>query len=152
MQLIFFYTNKIGYRHGHGGGGGLLNQIERATHMDLNGDGRIGGGVPHYNQYGAPGGYPPQYNQYGAPPCQPNYGPYGGPGYGPQYNQYGAAPCPPPYNQYGAPGYGPAPHQGGAGGGLINQLEKVTGMDLNGDGRIGGHGYGGQYNPYGRHY
>ena len=121
----------------------MVNQLERATHMDLNGDGRIGGGgygyghAPAYNQYGPPG-YPPQYGH------TPPYNQYGPPGYPPQYGP------PPPCNQYGPPGYGPqynayaapAPHYGGggggAGGGLINQLEKVTGMDLNGDGRIGG--------------
>lgn len=118
--------------------------------MDLNGDGRIGGGPAYghpapYNQYG-PQQYPPQYG-YAPPPNQ-----YGAPGYPPQYGHA------PPYNQYGPPGYGPqynqyaapAPHYGGgggAGGGLVNQLEKVTGMDLNGDGRIGGHPQ-----QYGRHY
>jgi hypothetical protein len=129
----------------------LVNQLERATHMDLNGDGRVGGGyghAPHYNQYGPPG-YPPQYNHYGGAPYPPNYGPYGGPGCPPNYNQYGGTPCPPPFNQYGGPGYGPAPHHSG-GGGLINQLEKITHMDLNGDGRIGA-SYP-NYNPYGRHY
>ncbi|UJR36209.1 hypothetical protein I4U23_028941 [Adineta vaga] len=144
-------------RHGQGAGGGIMNHLEKATHMDLNGDGRIGNSYGHQNQYGPPG-YPPQYNQYnqyGAPPCPPNYGPYGGQGCPPNYNQYGGAPCPPPFNQYGAQGYGPAPHHGGGGGGgLINQLEKVTGMDLNGDGRVGGAGYGyaPQYNQHGRHY
>ncbi len=126
-----------------------MNKLERATHMDLNGDGRIGGGGYGY-------GHAPPYNQYGPPPpCPPQYG------YAPQYNQYGPPGYPPqygqapPYNQYGAPGYapqynqyaGPVPHHGGAGGGLINQLEKVTGMDLNGDGRIAG-----QPQYYGRHY
>jgi len=124
--------------------------------MDLNGDGRIGGGYGHapaYNHYGPPG-YPPQYHQYGGAPCPPNYGPYGAP----PYNHYGGAPCPPPhYNQYGAPGYGPAPYHhhggGGAGGGLVNQLERITNMDLNGDGRIGGgYGHAAPYNPYGRPY
>ncbi len=107
--------------------------------MDLNGDGRIGGGgygyAPPYNQYGPPPpcppqyGYAPQYNQYGPPGYPPQYG------QAPPYNQYGAPGYAPPYNQYA----GPVPHHGGgAGGGIINQLEKVTGMDLNGDGRIGG--------------
>jgi len=106
-----------------------MNQIEKATGMDLNGDGRVGGAghAPQYNQYGAPSGYPPNYNQYGPPQGQ-------------QYNQYG-----------GAPGYGHNPHQGGgAGGGLMDQLERATGMDLNGDGRVGGSGQG--YNQYGHHY
>lgn len=118
--------------------------------MDLNGDGRVGGGYGHpppHNQYGPPG-YPPQYNQYGGAPCPPNYDPYGGQ---PNYNQYGGGACPPPMNQYGAPGYGPPP-QHGSGGGLINTLEKVTHMDLNGDGRVGGSGYPQQYPPYGHHY
>ncbi|CAF0923755.1 unnamed protein product [Rotaria sp. Silwood1] len=143
-----------GYGQGHGAGGGLINQLEKATHMDLNGDGRVGGGYGHappYNQYGPPG-YPPQYNQYGgAPPCPSNYGPYGGP---PNYNQYGGAPYPPQVNQYGGPGYGAAPYHGGSsgGGGLINQLEKATGMDLNGDGRVGGSGYRQPHNPYGHPY
>lgn len=124
--------------------------------MDLNGDGRIGGGYGHpqqYNHYGPPN-YPPQYNQYGGAPCPPNHGAYGAPGYPPNYNQYGGGPAyPPQYNQYGAPGYAPPPHHGGGGGGLINTLEKVTHMDLNGDGRIGNSGYPQQhYNPYGRHY
>lgn len=141
---------EIGYgRHGHGGaGGGMINQLERATHMDLNGDGRVGGGYPpQHNQYGPPQ-YPPQYG-YAPPPPPPNQ--YGPPGYPPQYGQA------PPYNPYGAPGYGPqynqygAPpphHGGGAGGGIINQLERATGMDLNGDGRIGG----GHPQHYPRHY
>lgn len=132
----------------------MMNQLERATHMDLNGDGRIGGApayghAPPYNQYG-PQHYPPQYG-YAPPPPPPNQ--YGAPGYPPQYGHA------PPYNQYGPPGYAPqynqygapAPHYGGggggAGGGLINQLEKATGMDLNGDGRVGG-----QPQYYGRHY
>jgi hypothetical protein len=130
----------------------LVNQLEKVTHMDLNGDGRIGGGyghAPQYNQYGPPA-YPPQYNQYGGGSYAPNYGSYGGPSYPPNYNQYGGAPCPPQFNQYGGPGYGPAPHHGGGGGGgLINQLEKVTHMDLNGDGRIGGYPqHHNQYRPY----
>ncbi|CAF4070514.1 unnamed protein product, partial [Adineta steineri] len=153
-----------GYGQPHGAaGGGLINQLEKATHMDLNGDGRVGGGygghAQPYNQYGPPG-YPPQYNQYGGAPCPPQYNQQygGGPGYPPQYNQYGGAPCPPQYNQqYGAPGYGPAPYHGGGGGagggGLINQLEKITGMDINGDGRIGGgYGHAPPHNQYGRHY
>jgi hypothetical protein len=132
--------------------------------MDLNGDGRIGGGgygqAPQYNQYGPPG-YPPNHNQYGGGGYPQNYGQYGGGGCPPNYNQYSGAPCPPQYNQYGAPGYGPTPQYshgggggGGAGGGLINQLERATGMDLNGDGRIGGAGYPPNYNnnQYGRHY
>ncbi|CAF4943242.1 unnamed protein product, partial [Rotaria socialis] len=38
--------------------------------------------------------------------------------------------------------------QGGAGEGMMNQLENVTRMDLNGDGRVGGGGVGNasQYN------
>ena len=127
--------------------------------MDLNGDGRIGGGYGHappqhhYNQYGG-AGYAPPPPQYGAPyggaPCPPNYG--GAYGY-PQ--NYGMAP-PPPQGQYppygGAPAYGyPPAHHGGGGGGLLNQLEKATGMDLNGDGRIGG-GAGYPRPPYGHHY
>jgi len=129
-----------------------MNQIEKATGMDLNGDGRVGGAghAPQYNQYGAPSGYPPNYNQYGPPQSQ-QYGYGAAPGYPPNYNQYGAPPGP-QYNQYGgAPGYGHNPHQGGgAGGGLMDQLERATGMDLNGDGRVGGSGQG--YNQYGHHY
>lgn len=111
--------------------------------MDLNGDGRVGGGYGH-----APP--PPQYGPYGGAPCPPNYG--GAYGYPPNY---GMAPPPPPHGQYapygGAPGYGhPPAHHGGGGGGLLNQLEKATGMDLNGDGRIGGSGY--PHQPYGHHY
>lgn len=119
----------------------MINQLERATGMDLNGDGRVGGGYGHpQQQYYPPPQqcYPPPPQQYYAPPPQQYYPP-------PQ--QY-------PPQQYGAPGYAPgyapAPHHGG-GGGLINTLEKVTHMDLNGDGRIGG-GYGAPHNPYGRHY
>jgi len=145
----------------------LINQIEKATHMDLNGDGRVGGGTgpqqynqgahgypPNYNQYG--GGPGPQYNQPGYPPNYNQYG--GGPGpqynqYPPNYNQYGGGPGPQSYGQYGGPGYGPNPHQGGgaAGGGLMDKLEKATGVDLNGDGRVG-NPQGGQYNQYGHHY
>ena len=161
MLYIGYGRQGYGGAHGqgHGGaGGGLMNQLEKATHMDLNGDGRVGGGYAHppqYHQQGA-GGYPPQFNQYGAPPCQPNYGSYGAPGYAPNYNQYGGPAPPPQFNQYGAPGYAPGPQYhsggGGGGGGLMNQLEKITHMDLNGDGRIGG---GSGYPPnqqYGRHY
>ena len=139
-----------------------MNQLEKATHMDLNGDGRVGGGYGHgppQQQY-APQGYPPQYNQYGGgAPCPPNYGgggAYGGPGgYPQQYNQYGPPPPQQQYNQYGPQGgYGGAPHHGGGGGGgLMSQLEKVTNMDLNGDGRIGGGAGRPQgYNQYGHHY
>lgn len=125
-----------------------MNQIEKATHMDLNGDGRIGGGgyghaPPYQGAYGGAPGYPPQ------------HGPYQG-GYPPQQNYY-APPPPAPYGAYGAgPGYAPPPpphHSGGPGGGFINQLERMTHMDLNGDGRIGGgQGYPPQHHPYGRPY
>ena len=131
----------------------MIGQIENVAHMDLNGDGRVGGGGGHYpqgtqgNQYG--GGMPPnyggpQYGQYGAPGYPPNYG--GQPG--PQYGQYGAPGYPPGpqgYGQYGPQGgYGTAPPHGGGGGGggLMGQLEKATGMDFNGDGRVGGSGGG----------
>lgn len=124
-----------GYSQGaHGGaGGGMMNKVESAIGMDLNGDGRVGGGMgpaQQYNQYGGQG-YPPNNNQYGGP--------------GPQnYGQYGGAPCYQNGPQYGGPGYGQNPQQGGGGGGLMNQLENMTGMDFNGDGRVGnqqGHRY-----------
>lgn len=144
----------------------MMNQLEKATGMDLNGDGRIGAGMghpPQHNQYGS--GYPqnygqyggapgPQYNQYGPPGggYPPNYGAPPGPQYNQQYGPPGYAPGPQNYGQYGPPGgYAPNPHQGGGGGGgLINQLEKATHMDLNGDGSVGGAGHG--YNQYNRHY
>ncbi|CAF3599471.1 unnamed protein product, partial [Rotaria sp. Silwood2] len=85
-----------GYSQAQGGaGGGMMNQLEKVTHMDLNGDGRIGGGVSNASQY----------NQHGTP------------GHPPNYNQYGGAPCPQNNPQYGGPGYGPNPHQFGGGGG-----------------------------------
>ena len=154
MSSLGYGRQGYGGAHGGGGGGGLMNQLEKATHMDLNGDGRVGGGygqAPQYQQHGG-AGYPPQYNQYGGAPCPPNYGSYGAPGYPPNYNQYGGPAPPPQFNQYGAPGYAPGPQYhsgGGGGGGLMNQLEKVTHMDLNGDGRIGGYPPNQQY---GRHY
>ena len=40
-----------------GSGGGMMNQLEKATHMDLNGDGRVGGGGV---------GHPQNSNQFGA--------------------------------------------------------------------------------------
>lgn len=46
--------------HGSSGVGGLLNQAEKVTGVDLNGDGRIGGSSahgPYQNQYHAHG-YP----------------------------------------------------------------------------------------------
>lgn len=154
--ILIIDGNFLGYgRHGYGGahggggvGGGLINQVEKATHMDLNGDGRIGGGYGHHPQHmqygGAPGYAPPPPMQYGPGGYPPNYGAYGG-----------APPCPQPYNPYGgAHGYAPMPpqHGGAGGGGLMNQLERATGMDLNGDGRVGGSGYPQQYYPPGRHY
>ncbi|CAF4726990.1 unnamed protein product, partial [Rotaria sp. Silwood2] len=85
-----------GYSQAPGGaGGGMMNQLEKVTHMDLNGDGRVGGGV----------GTASQYNQHGTP------------GHPPNYNQYGGAPCPQNNPQYGGPGYGRNPHQFGGGGG-----------------------------------
>ena len=80
-----------------GGGGGMMNQLEKATHMDLNGDGRVGGGMASGQQYGQ------QQGQH----------------YGQQYGQ-------------------PSGGGGGMGGGFMNQLEKATHMDLNGDGRVSG--------------
>jgi hypothetical protein len=93
----------------------MMNQLEKATNMDLNGDGRIGGYPTH----------PPNYNPYGVPPYAPHFDSYSGPAHPSNFHQPG-------------------------GGGLINQLEKVTNMDLNGDGRIGGHpGNSSNYNSYG---
>lgn len=108
--------------------------------MDLNGDGRVGGGYGHApppNAYGQPC-YPPAYNQYGGSPYPQNYGAYGG----------GCPPPMPQMNQYGAPGYGGTPHHGSGGGGFMNQIEKMTHMDLNGDGRVGGGASGGYNQPY----
>ncbi len=109
-----------------------MNQVEKAIGMDLNGDGRIGGGTGQTSQY------PPNYNQYGGAPG-PQYG--GGPGYGQNPHQGGG----------GGYGYGQNPQQGGGGGmggGLMNQLEKATGIDLDGNGRVGGSGPGqNQYGP-----
>ena len=73
----------------------MMNQLEKVTKTDLNGDGRIGGGAGH--------GQPQQHQG-------------GGAAHGQQHRQGG----------------------GGLAGGLMNQLEKATHMDLNGDGRVGG--------------
>lgn len=95
-----------------GGGGGVMNQIEKAAHMDLNGDGRVGGGMASGQQYGQQQG-----QQYGQQ-------------YGQQQGQYAGG-------------------GGGMGGGFMNQLEKATHMDLNGDGRVSGQPQNqNQYGPY----
>ena len=46
-----------------GGSGGFMGQLEKATHMDLNGDGRVGGGNTGGNAYGNPQ-YPNQHGSY----------------------------------------------------------------------------------------
>jgi hypothetical protein len=100
----------------------MLGAVENATGMDLNGDGRVGH-RPMYQQYG------PQYH-YGGPQ-------YGGPQYGgPQYGGPAFYP-PPPVHYYAAQPqvvhyYGPPPVHP-----VLGAVENATGMDLNGDGRIG---------------
>jgi hypothetical protein len=95
----------------------MLGAVENATGMDLNGDGRVGH-RPMYQQYG------PQYH-------------YGGPQYGgPQYGGPAFYP-PPPVHYYAAQPqvvhyYGPPPVHP-----VLGAVENATGMDLNGDGRIG---------------
>jgi hypothetical protein len=99
----------------------MINELEKATNIDINGDGRIGG-QPSY-----PPNYPPNFNSYGGPPNYPptGYPPYGGP---PNYPPYGGPSYPPPQSSnFNQPGSG-----------LINELEKATNIDLNHDGRIGG--------------
>ncbi len=111
-------------------GSGLINELEKATNIDLNGDGRIG----------ASPNYPPNYHQFGGPPYPPPPNPYGGP----PPNSYGG----PPPNSYGGPPPSNFPQPGGSG--LINELEKATNIDLNGDGRIGAQpGYPPNNPPYG---
>ncbi|CAF3840648.1 unnamed protein product, partial [Rotaria sp. Silwood1] len=51
-----------GYRSQGQGGGGFINQAESITHMDLNGDGTVGGRSVH----------PSNPNQYGGVECAPN--------------------------------------------------------------------------------
>jgi hypothetical protein len=104
----------------------VVNAVENATGMDLNGDGRIGH-RPMYQQYG------PQYHYGGPQYGGPQYGgqQYGGPQYG------GPAYAPPPAHYYAAPPqvvhhYGPPPVHP-----VLSAVENATGMDLNGDGRIG---------------
>jgi hypothetical protein len=97
----------------------VVGAVENATGMDLNQDGRIGN-RPMYQQQQ----YAAQYGatQYGGPQ---QYG-------GPAYQQYGA-PCynaPPPVMHYGHYGQPPANP-------TVYALENATGMDLNGDGRVG---------------
>jgi hypothetical protein len=126
----------------------LVNALEKKTGMDLDKDGWVGGGPkgypanPAYQQYGQPSGMAPQYaaphaqqgqyaqqSQYTQPsmmpgqPLPPNVGmggiaaPLGAQsGYSQGYNH-----APPPTN--------PA----------LNAVENATGLDLNGDGRIGDH-------------
>ena len=127
---------------------GLINELERTTNIDLNRDGRIGG-QPNY---------PPQYPTYGSGP--PPAGPFpnmyppgnnsglineleratnidlnhdgrigGQPNYPPQYPPFGTAPPPASFPNMYPPGNNS---------GLINELERVTNIDLNRDGRIGG--------------
>ncbi|CAF4642576.1 unnamed protein product, partial [Rotaria socialis] len=44
------------------GNQGMINELEKATNIDLNHDGRIGGGPAPFPNY------PPAYNAYGGPP------------------------------------------------------------------------------------
>ncbi|CAF4662031.1 unnamed protein product, partial [Rotaria magnacalcarata] len=44
------------------GNSGMINELERATNIDLNHDGRIGGGPAPFPNY------PQSYNSYGGPP------------------------------------------------------------------------------------
>jgi hypothetical protein len=124
--LILFINKGRGNAQRPGGaGGGMLDKVEQTINMDLNRDGRIGGGGgmgnnQQYNQYGGQG-YPPNNNQ--------------------QYNEYGGQGYPPNNNQFGGGGFGQNPQQGGGGGGgFMGQLENMTGMDFNGDGRVGNSG------------
>ena len=53
------HSGRGGGGHGKSGGAdGITNQVEKATNMDLNGDGRIGGGhgQPHAKKSGGAGG------------------------------------------------------------------------------------------------
>ncbi|CAF1602441.1 unnamed protein product [Adineta ricciae] len=134
-----------------GGGSSMISELERATNIDLNGDGRIGGGPSYPPSNFPPYGGPP-YN--GPPPPPPNFNQYGGNsmineleratnidlngdgriGGGPSYP-------PPNFPPYGGPPYnGPPPPNFNQHGGnsMINELERATNIDLNGDGRIGG--------------
>ncbi|CAF2600413.1 unnamed protein product [Rotaria sp. Silwood2] len=141
----------------------LINELEKATNVDLNHDGRIGGGPPSFSNY------PPPYNPYGGPPHPPNFNQSGNPslinelekatnvdlnhdgrigGGPPSFSNY-----PQPYNPYGGPPFPPNFNQSGNPG-LINELERATNIDLNHDGRIGGgppsfSNYPPPYNPHG---
>ena len=126
-------------------GSGLVNELERATNIDLNGDGRIGGQPP----------FPPNFQQPNAPfyppPPPPNYQPPGG-GFVNELERAtnidlngdgrigGQPPFPPNFQQPNAPFYPPLPPPNfqPPGGGFVNELERATNIDLNGDGRIGG--------------
>jgi hypothetical protein len=118
--LILFINKGHGNAQRPGGvGGGMIDKVEQAIHMDLNGDGRVGGG-------GGGMGNNQQYNQYGGQGYPPNNNQFGGPGSG---------------QQFGGSGFGQNPQQGGGGGGgFMGQLENMTGMDFNGDGRVGNSG------------
>ncbi|CAF3570539.1 unnamed protein product [Rotaria sp. Silwood1] len=144
------------------GNPGLINELEKATNIDLNRDGRIGSGPAPFQNY------PPTYNPYGGPPPPPNFQQSGNPGLINELEkatnidlnrdgQIGGGPSSfpnyhPPYNPYGGP---PPPNfQQSGNPGLINELEKATNIDLNRDGQIGGGppsfpNYRPPYNPYG---
>ncbi|CAF4454539.1 unnamed protein product, partial [Adineta steineri] len=63
------------------GNSGLINELEKATNIDINHDGRIGGG---------PSNYPPPNSQpFGGPSYPPPPNSYNGPGYPPNFNQSG---------------------------------------------------------------
>jgi hypothetical protein len=93
----------------------MMNQMERTTGMDLNGDGRIGGGM----------GQPQQYNQFSGPGSQ-------------GFTQYSISSTFQTGPQFGGHGFAQNPLHGG--GSMLNQMENMTGVDLNGDGRVGGSG------------
>ncbi|CAF1266579.1 unnamed protein product [Adineta steineri] len=120
------------------GGGGIVNKIEKVAGVDLNGDGYIGGGGGRGMNRGPGRGHLQNRRGRGGGrhPVLQNYGQQGGPNYSPQFNQYGGS------------GYGPNP-QLSNNDILVDRLEKATGHDLNGDGRIGVVGPGSPHNQYG---
>ena len=109
----------------------LTNKAEQKTGMDLNGDGWVGKPQRHggtgVNAMETVAGV--DMNGDGRIGYRPGQG-------GVRPNHYGGyAPQPAPGGCYGAPAMmgGPRP----AGNPIVNAVENATGMDLNGDGRVG---------------